>query len=307
MVGACLIAAFLVSAMAAGTASAKDPYTAETYSQYKYCPYENPEVTDCFVGRTAGGAKGGFFKYGGITVKLNKPIVLQGGGFNDENAPGASEGGSKIVQVTGGETLEAPELKVSGGLGVITKSIQEQAEWPQALRESFKEARKNHEGNVNIKIELAGGNQLFEDPNGLSTEHIINETGIAFKLPLKVRVISPWLEKLGGGPCMIGNDASPVMQNLTSEGAGTWGTALKWSKDFTNVEIQNSTLVDTGWHIEEASRPSGCGGEYESQVDEALNRVLGTNPAKTGITVLQGNLHDAGSAKVKELAEKGEL
>jgi hypothetical protein len=300
MVGACLIAVFAVFAVAAGSASAKDPYTVDTWGQYKNCPLEAPGITDCFAGITAGGSKGGSFQFGKITVKLNKPIVLQGG---------FKGGGSEIEVIAptnGAETLEAPELKVAGGLSVISKLNQEEAEWPQALKDSYKEAKKNKEAGVNVKIEVAG-NELYEVPGGLDTENLLLEEGAAFRLPLKVKVTSPWLEKLGGGPCYIGSDAHPIMQHLTSGDAGRAGS-LGFNDAGTNIEISDSKLVDVGWHIEEASGASGCGGsEYETFVDNALDKALEIHPWKTGITVLQGNLHDGASSAVRQIAEKGEL
>jgi hypothetical protein len=294
----------------------KGKYSVNTWGQYKYCPYTNEQATDCFSGITSGGAKGGFFRLGNVTVKLSKPIVLQGGFYpNEQNPickenPECHEGGLFILPATnGGETLEAPELKVTGGLKVITPQIQTEAGWPQALKESFKEAIVNKEGGVNVKIELAGTG-LFEDPNGLSTENLIAEKGAAFKLPLKVRLISSWLTKLGGGPCLVGNDANPIMQNLTSEGSGRsreGAQGLKFNKGFTNIEIKGSTLVDTSWPVEEGSHPSGCGGsEYESFVNDALTKSLELDvPGRTGMTVLSGNLHDASRFTTQQEFEFG--
>jgi hypothetical protein len=303
MVGACLIAAFLVGAVAAGTASAKDPFSVHTWGQYKYCPYEEPyeNITDCYAGITAGGSKGGFFEYGRVKVKLNQSIYLHGG----------FKGGGSEVEVSpavhGGETLEAPELKVTGGIGLFNKAVQEQEEWPAALKESWKEAKKAKETAVNVKIEMAG-NECFTVPGCLSTERILLEEGTAFRLPLKVKVTSPWLSKLGGGPCYIGSDENPIHINLTTEGSGSAGS-LKFEENFLQLELHESKLVDVGWHIGAASAPKGCGGEYESFIDASLENVLQMSPARTGIVVLQGNLHDAtNNSNILEEGEKtGEL
>lgn len=295
-----MLVVLVVSAVGAGSALAKDPYSVNTWGQYKYCPYENPEVTDCIAGITAGGGKGGSFQFGGIKVKLNQSITLQGGGKGNGEE-------TVFYPPTGGETVEAPELKVTGGLGVITKEIQEELEWPQALKDSFKEAKKNKENVVTVKIELAG-TKVFEIPGSLDVVNIITEEGPAFTLPLKVRINNAWLATLGGGPCYIGSDAHPVLQHLTTQGAGkALSGPLRFNEGFTNLELHGSTLVDVDWQIEEASTASGCGGAYESYVDGALNKVLNVGPTKRGITVLQGNLHDAASSAVKEAAEKGEL
>ena len=74
-----------------------------------------------------------------------------------------------IVPATnGGETLESPELKVTGGLGLITPKIQEYRKWPEELIDALKEAKKNKETSRAVKIEVAGGNLLYEIPNALN-------------------------------------------------------------------------------------------------------------------------------------------
>jgi hypothetical protein len=308
MVGLCLAAVFALGAVLSGSALAKDPYTQNTWAQYKGCPYENTELDYCFAGITAGGGKGGFFEYGHIKVKLNQSIILQGGfkgaGSEIEVAPARE----------GYETLEAPELKVTGGISLLTKQIQQETKWPAALTESWKEAKKNKEGAVNVKIEMAG-NECFEVPGCLDTENILFEEGVAFRLPLKVKVTSPWLEKLASGPCYIGNDENPIHINLTTEGSGRSGS-LVFNETFTNIFLHDSKLVDTGWHITKASGAKGCGGEYEEYVDKALNLALEVESAegyelswKKGIVSLQGNLHN-GNRKVGVLEEgvaKGEI
>ena len=58
-------------------------------------------------------------------------------------------------------------------------------------------------------------------------------------------------------------------------------------------------MRDTGWHIPKVSGAKGCGGAYEEYVDKALNVALQVEYAggyelgwKTGIVVLEGDLHD---------------
>jgi hypothetical protein len=303
ILGIGLLVALFAGAFGASSAlAAKDPYSVNTWGQYKDCPYENPEIEECFYGRTNGGAEGGEFQYGHIRVLLSKPIVIQGGAkFNENNEQEVKPA------VNGGETLESPELKVVKGLNVITPKVQTEAEWPTALKESFNAAKKAKETQAFVKIEMAG-NECFEVPGCLNTEAIVNEEGIAFRLSLKVKVTSPWLEKLGGGPCYIGSDEHPIKQNLTTETAGNFGEGIEFNApEYNNVEIFNSELVDTHWHIEPASGPNGCGGpEYESYIDGALGNLLEINRAdKTGITWLKGNLHDANSHKVNEEHEAG--
>ncbi len=310
ILGLGLITALVAAAIGAGSAwASKDPFTNNTWGQYKGCPFENEELTDCFYGRTAGGSEGGEFKYGHVTVKLSKPVIIQGG----------FKGAGSTIEVApathGFESLESPELTVSKGLAVITPQIEEQAEWPQALKESFNAAKKAKETKAFVKIETAG-DECFTVPGCLDTEDLLFEEGTAFRLALKVKVTNSWLAKLGG-VCQIGSDEHPIMQHLSSEGAGRAGE-LSFSEEFTNLELKGSELVDTSWHIPLASGANGCGGpENEKYLDRALNlalEVAGGNgeeferTGKTGITWLTGDLHDAArAAVVTEGVESGEI
>jgi hypothetical protein len=349
MLGFCLAAVLVTCALVAGAASAsKDPYNVETFQQYKDCPFNNPEFfhsksndsdPSCFVGRTSGGSKGGFFALGGLTVKLNKPIVLQGGYLSRssrevqeieqeqkeceanpdssseckvaEEAPEGfeyyfyyKEGALKVFPAEGGETLEAPELKVPGGLGIINKGVQERQHWPAALSEALKEARKNGEGGVNAKIEVAG-NSLYTTWGALSTERLLFEEGPAFVLPLKVRLVSPFLERLGGGPCTIGNDANPIIQELSSAppGRALEPGGFHLSPELV-VELQGGRLTDLNWKVPAGGVASGCGGTYESYLDGAINEVLEL-PYQHGTTVLQGDLFTAEGHLTHNKLEEG--
>jgi hypothetical protein len=307
MAGLGLLGALLLIEIGAGSALAKDPYTVNTWGQYKYCDYENypgGELTDCFAGITNGGGKGGFFEYGKVHVKLNQSIYLHG------SFKGAGPEIEVEPAVHGGETLEAPPLKVRGGITLFSKALQEQEEWPAALSESWKAAKKAKEKDVYVKIEMAG-NECYEVPGCLDTENILFEEGVAFRLPLKVKVTGPWLETLGGGPCYIGSDEHPIHINLTTEGAGAAGE-LSFSEEFTQINLAQSKLVDLGWKIEPESGPKGCGGAYESYIDAALENLLEMSgyvgAGRSGIVVLQGNLHDAAISVVQEEGEaSGEI
>jgi hypothetical protein len=293
MLGLCLVAAVALGAVAAVPALAKEKYSPTTFTQYKGCPFNDPAVEYCYLGQTSGGSKGGFFELGKMTVKLAKPITIQGG------LSGEGETVNVFPATNGYQTLESPELKVGGGLNVVTPKIQEEAGWPEALKQSFKEAKKNKETGLNVKIELAGGNRLYETPGSISTQNLLEANGPAFTLPLKVRMISPWLEKLGGGPCEIGSEENPVTQYLTSAKPGHPGTFFE-AFEFNIAGFKESRLVDLGWSVEPASDANGCGsGEDEAYVNAAINKVLEL-PGQVGITVLTGNLYSANTVTVRE-------
>ncbi len=307
MLGLCLVAAFTVGAMAAVPAMAKETkqekQERKVVEQFKNCPYNEPEVELCFAGVTRGGKKGGFFSLGAVTVPLNKPITLQGGEHEDP------ETGFVYLRpaANGAETLESPELKVPGGIGVINARIQERSKWPAELTALFNEAKKNKETGLNVKIEQAGGNKLFEIPSALNVTNLIFEEGPAFTLPLKVKMSGPFLEKLGGGPCEVGNDTTPIYQYLTTEPSSN-GSAGELSilSEGNQVELANSRLGDIGWPVEEGALAQGCGGAYESYVDDAINEVLNirsSNYRAHGITLLEGNLYEAVATYAKEKLE----
>jgi len=301
MLGLCLVAICAVSAMVAVPAMAKETKEEKEEKKiwpvFSQCPLEEPEVEQCFAGITNGGRHGGFFSLGAVTVPLNKAITLQGG---------LREG--LIVPATV-ETLESPELKVPGGIGLLNKRIQESAEWPAELTALWNEAKKNHEGNMYVKIEV-GGKELYEIPFALDVINLLFEKGAAFTLPLKVKMTGPFLAKLGGGPCDFGNDTTPTFQYLSTEPSqnGNAANGASTLDEGNLVVLYNSRLGDVGWSVPEGAQASGCGGAYESYVDTAINKLLfGPNnypgPASHwahGVTQLEGTLYMADASATKE-------
>jgi hypothetical protein len=294
-----------IGALLSGSALAQGGFSVNTWTQYKNCPVNDPRMqadehhnTVCIYGETLKGEKGGFFELGTAKVYLNKPVKIQAGAVADLNEELEIE---KIdaIEPTNGKLLESPELKVQGGIKLLTKYIQESQKWPQALTESFKEAVKNKETKVGVTLEVANPKLVYETPNSIDAQNLIEETGTTFILPMKVVLTNPWLAKLGGGPCEIGNEEHPVMQLLSSAPPG-WNSPESIHlnpPEYTNAEIADSKLTDLNWPIEAASGPSGCGGAYESYVDGALKQALKMNPNGVGTTVLQGNLFQ-GKAEV---------
>ncbi len=304
----CLVAVFAAGAMTAVPALAKETKQEKRerfiVEKFKNCPYNEAQTELCFAGITSGGKKGGFFSLGNVTVPLNKPITLQGGERE------SSEGDIYLIPAANGaETLESPELKVPGGINVISPRYQERAKWPAELTELFKEAKKNKETAMYVKIEVAGGNKLFEIPNALDATNLIFEEGPAFTLPLKVKMSGQFLEKLGGGPCTIGNDTTPIYQYLTTERTSNGSAGeLEIVSEGDQIALDKSRLGDLGWEVPSGAQASGCGGAYESYVDAALNEVLGigsSNPAYNshGLTLLQGSLYEAVATYAKEKLE----
>jgi hypothetical protein len=301
ILGFCLVAAFLVSALAALPALAnKEKKFEETGVQAlkESCPTENLEVSVCFVGRTLGGSDGGFFQLGGVRVPLSKPITIHGG---------LSKGQLYVIPPAHGlETLESPLLKVPKGIKLVTPTIQQLAEWPEALKEAFKEAVKNKESELTVKIEVAG-EELYKIPHAVDEFNLAYEEGVAFTLPLKVSLHNSFLEKLGGGPCEIGNDAHPIYQYLTTEPekSGAGGHA-EFYREGTLLGIQGNRLTDLSWEVPAGAQAQGCGGAYESYVNKAIDELtLGVwleQPEywQHGVTILTGSLWQQSRASVEK-------
>jgi hypothetical protein len=308
IMGLCMVALFAVSAMALGVASPalattkkEEKAIAKNWDVFKNCPYNTAGVELCTYGSTYHGVKGGFYTIGSAKVALSD-VVIQAG-IHENSETGLYE---LFAPTDGAQTLESPPEPVTGGLKLITPAIQQSSGWPEALKQAYNEALKNHEGTLDAKIEVGGGNVLYETPGALNTTNLIFEEGPAFKLPIKVKLESPFLAKLGGGPCVVGNETTPIWQELTSEPKvnGTAGN-LEILYEGNEVILHNGRLGAQGWSIPEAALAQGCGGEYESQVDAAIDYTLqGYNHAE-GITLLSGALYESVAKNAKEYLEEG--
>jgi hypothetical protein len=312
-----LCAVIVLGAMTATGASARMTHEekfeakleAQALEALKNCPLETPEIEECYAGVTSGGKDGGFFELGDMRVPLSKPVTLQGGTFESgvQEEPSNEYGNYVRPPTDGAETLESPELTVPGGLTLITEEVERLSGWPTALRAAFKEAKKHKEAGLKVKIEVAGGNALYENPDALSTSALAQEEGNAYELPLKVKMISPFLEKLGGGPCEFGGGEESIIQELTTEPAkdGKADAHFYLLAEGRIVVLANSKLTDLNWTVPLHSRAKGCGGEYESQVDNAIDRVTGqVNEEQAtnahGVTILKGSLYVGSVSYVAE-------
>jgi hypothetical protein len=211
-------------------------------------------------------------------------------------------------------------LAVTKGIKLLTPQIQEEAGWPEALKTIYKEKVEKRETQLSATIELAGGNLIYENRDGLNTQSLIAEEGAAFTLPLKVKLSGPLLYRLqkGADTCSIGSDEHPVVQHLTSgeskapfpyEANTSHGTVgeLHFFAGFTVIEISGSTLVDSTWPV--VTEAEGCGGAYESYVNKAMSLVLHLPaPAGANSTVLKGTLYAGNFLTVSQSQERnGEL
>ncbi|MGX6446708.1 hypothetical protein ACVU7I_01350 [Patulibacter sp. S7RM1-6] len=272
-------AAIAATVGAAALAAASSASAAPTgiYADFANCPTGNPDVASCLVSDTTGGS----IKLGNQTVPINKTIRLKGGVTVDEDT---FETG--FVNATNGQTLSRTPLKVPGGLtGLITPP----ADWSQPLKTLFY-AAVNAGNDVTATAELAG-------PVQFSFGNLLNGTGTAIELPLRVKLDNPFL----GDNCYIGSSSSPVRLRLTN---GTTtppaGVApisgvpgeLGAIEDITTLSGQS--LVDNTFSVPKAS---GCGGVFSFAVNPIVNLKIGL-PSAAGVSVARFN----GNAKLAPAA-----
>jgi hypothetical protein len=307
ILGLSLVAVFALGTVAATSALAEKPLSeaalAKLYKPFSACPFNETDAEgykpeECIFASTAGGKEGGEYTVGSITIPLSKKIILQGGENEEEESNKGGEGGRGAwFEATNNETLVAPPLNVPGGL---SNRIASQPYWPAGLKESFANAKKNHELTATESLQLAG-------KPWVNRANLLEEKRTAFYLPMKVVVNSPWLTTLGGGTCHIGSAEHPIVVELTSDEStgpfpyeyntshGAKGE-LKFSDSFNEVKIINSTLVDNKYAVETGAE--GCGGAYESFVDHAISTAAGVPaPAGANSVILKGTLFNANTTR----------
>lgn len=289
--GLCLVAAFAMSAVAAGSALALETSELE---QYKNCPLKDPLVHTC----TYGSAEGGQFTVGPITVPITNPIDFQGGEFE-------TEGKSIFVLPANGQAVVPTAETVPGEpLANVTPAEQKEFEWPVALEKSYEKARIDGmlgEGTMTEVIESAG-------VPSVNLDNFVFESGTAITAPIKITGKTKWLEKLGGknGNCKIASSENPIVQHLTS-GASTspvTGETIHGVAGSLEIEgggelarLIGAHLVDNTYAVPAAER---CGGsQNERYLDPVVDRAFGL-PAPAGVTELIGKFETSGVALLKE-------
>jgi hypothetical protein len=297
MLGLCIAALFAMSAMLATAASARKsikslPETKENYEAYKNCPINNAEVNLCFLAISNGGNKGGQFTVGGVKVPLKAQLLVQGGSILNEET-----GQETFVAPENGQpAFYSPPLRVPGGLG----RVKVPSTWPKALKEEWKAADGE-------------GKEGFETPElvgqpGISRANLIEESGTALEVPLRIHITSPDSHLLGPN-CYTGSASEPIVQRLTSgethppEGfmsiKGELGE-LVFGERFDNIRIRNNLVVDNTYAVPVVH---GCGTpENEALVDEAIDTAFGL-PAAAGasVTEVRGTLWNSTKEATREI------
>jgi hypothetical protein len=272
--------AALAALVLASTALAASHNPKGEYTQFNECPLNRTTITDCVVSVSSGG----YFTVGKKTVPLVNPVTLQGGfeGAEDE---------IEFYGAENGDTLSKTPQPVPGGLLGITAPTW----WPKFIQDWFNNQINEGLTGVNATVELTGPSKGLTNIH-LNTENLLESTGTALGLPVKIKLANAIL----GSSCYIGSEGSPVQIDFTT---GTSGAltgspgSVSFNPTFTIITIAGGKLVNNAFA---APAASGCGGIFSFLVDPLVNSILGL-PAGSGANsaVLEGKLQDANAKAVK--------
>jgi hypothetical protein len=298
---AIMVAVALAGNVTSAFAAEKNEEEAEAtlkfnWSKFRHCPvFESSALKKCFYASTYA-HEGGEYSVGPITVPITKSISLQGGMTSEDEETGFEE----IIPPTDGTQpiTPVPETVPGEPLGNVTEAEMNEAGWPQALRESYAKAQKQHlfkEGKTTEVIEAAG-----KDINYASTFSLLVAEGTAIEAKVQIIGKNRWLESLGGN-CQIGSESNPVVQHLTSGESVSplTGEVLKGKPGYPALTRTgemagdaDAVLVDNTYPVPGAEK---CGGSAnEAYLDPVVDHAFGL-PAVAGAskTILIGTLYIA--------------
>ena len=229
----------------ASPALATEHHPKGDYAPFADCPLSNASVTRCLVANTTSGE----FTVGKKTVPINKTITLQGGTIENPET-----GALTFVGAENGETLSKTALSVPGGLF----GIHPPESWPKEAKEKFEEMINKGLTGVTETTELAKPASDI----GINTNNLINESGVALSLPVKVKLSNVLL----GSSCYVGSESNPITLNLTTGTTsppepnkpikGSVGT-IEFKDEFNIIVLSGGSLVDNAFA---APKPTAAAG-----------------------------------------------
>jgi hypothetical protein len=264
-----LAAALLTVIVAVGSpqaAAAKTP--TGVFAPFYDCPVSAPNVSACIITQTTGGE----LTVGGATLKVSRPLILQGGIAEEPEVEGTI-----FVPAANGDTLSATPLELPGGLlGLFGKDDREGS--PPGWGGHFERFNT-----VTAIPELVGAVQL----NIIS---ILTGEGPALVLPIRVHLYN----RLLGARCYVGSAAEPIALRLTDGTtsppapnqpiSGSSGT-LSIEDEGSVVTLSGSVLVDNAFSVPGAE---GCGAF--GSLDRVIDRLIGLpSPAGRNTAILDSN------------------
>lgn len=256
------------------------------FAVFADCPLSNTSTNACIFAQT----KSGEFVVGNETVPIKNTITLQGGVHEDE-----STGALSFIGAEDGNTLSKTPQSVPGGLAGLVKCFEISNFIERIACEIVFE---NGLTGVNATTELAAPASSI----GINIQSLIEESGNALTLPVKVHLENPFL----GSSCYIGSNAHPVSLPLTT---GTTSPPapnepIKGAKG--NIEFKaggqilaltENELVNNSFA---APHAEGCGGVFAFLIDPLVDAKLGL-PAAAGhnTAILKGTLEQTTPEAVK--------
>jgi hypothetical protein len=277
------VAPALLALSTVGAASATAAPKGE-FEPFKDCPLSDPELQACLIAKTESGE----ITIGKEAVPIKNTQTLQGG-FEEEES-----GALKFVGAADGNTLSKTPQTVPGGLlGQLCEVL------PPFLKTICDEFFSKGLTEVKATTELAAPASAI----GLNEENLLTESGVALKLPVKVKLENAFL----GSSCYVGSNAEPIVLDLTT---GTTSPPppnkpikgkvgrLENNPEGNILTIENNTLVDNAFASPGAQ---GCDGIFSFLVDPALDAVLGIpSPAGHNTAILNNTLKQASAGAVRE-------
>lgn len=263
---------------AASTALAIEHHPTGDFAPFADCPLSNANTELCLLAKTESGS----LTTGSKTVPITNPITLQGGLHE------LKEEELELIAAEDGNTLSKSPQTVPGGLlGVVAPEI-----LPPLVRTIFNEAISKGPTGVTATTELAAPASTIK----MNLNHVIEGTGTAFILPVKVKLDNPFL----GSNCHIGSNSHPIELALTTGEtsppapnkpiSGKVGT-IAFTDSFNITVISENSLVDNAFSVPGAQ---GCGGLLSLAVDPAVDAEIGL-PSAAGhnTAILNGTLKEA--------------
>jgi hypothetical protein len=285
ILGLCLVAAFALSAMAAGPALAKKEKN--VWNKFAECPLNYPEeLNGCIYAKTGPEA---FFQAGNVTVHFVKPIVLQVGFKENEET-----GELKVIPAEQGHSV----TKVNEPAPALTEDInaEDLSEAEKARYEAYLAAGKSTKTTATIEL-AKPAEDLTLDEAALLQE--TKETALGF--PVMIHLNNAFV----GKDCYVGSTQTPInVPFITGETEppppntpihGTLGT-INVLGEGEILQIVGDRLVNNSYA---SPGVQGCG--QNGGADAAMNSALGLpSPAGNNSSELVGELNQAGANPVRE-------
>jgi hypothetical protein len=276
----------LVALASAAPAFSTEHHPTGDFAPFADCSLSNPATDLCIRAQTESGK----FIVGKKTVPITSTIAFQGGIHQNE----ATET-LEFLGAEDGNTLSKTPQNVPGGLAGLL-NCQEINNFIERI--ACEAVFENGLTGVTATTELAGPASAI----GVSVQNLIEGTGTALSLPVKVHLENPFL----GSSCYVGSNAHPIVIALTTGTTsppapnqpltGKVGT-IEFKDEFNLTVVRENSLVNNSFA---APGVKGCGGLFAFLLDPIIDSQLGL-PAAAGhnTAILTGTLKDATATAVR--------